>query len=69
MTSATPAPIGYQIRERLSRIIAALQPIAASTGPFSDVRGWAASSAGRRQVQHELEPRRRQLRLEAGVGR
>jgi hypothetical protein len=28
-----------QFRERLSRIIGALQPIAASTGPFSDVCG------------------------------
>jgi hypothetical protein len=31
-------PIEDQIRERLSRIIGALQPIATSTGTFSDVR-------------------------------
>ena len=35
----TGTPIEDQIRERLGRIIGSLQPIAASTGPFSDVRG------------------------------
>jgi hypothetical protein len=35
----TATPIEDQIRERLGRIIGSLQPIAASTGPFSDVRG------------------------------
>jgi len=35
----TSTPIEDQIRERLGRIIGSLQPIAASTGTFSDVRG------------------------------
>jgi hypothetical protein len=32
-------PIEDQIRERLARIIGSLQPIAASNGPFPDLRG------------------------------
>jgi hypothetical protein len=35
----TSTPIEDQIRERLARIIGSLQPIAASTGAFNDVRG------------------------------
>jgi hypothetical protein len=34
----TITPIEDQIRERLARIIGSLQPIAQSSGPFSDVR-------------------------------
>jgi hypothetical protein len=35
----TATPIEDQIHERLARIIGSLQPIAASTGTFNDVRG------------------------------
>jgi hypothetical protein len=48
----TSTPIEDQIRERLGRIIGSLQPIAASTGTFSDVRGVQITLA---LAVHEIE--------------